>query len=814
MCSTNILCPAGDRMSRRDKKTASSVESLHKDTIEPRPVAFKTPATAVLLLDSPEEHVLIKACEAIYGFAEEGDLNKISLTEHGALGPLSQLINHTNKMIRRNAIIGLGLMATNGLAKSILQNMDVIPAVIDRLSIEDAVIQEFGTMYLSSLSTVSCCRVQIFDNQGVPILINLLSSSDPDVQKNSLDTIYNLVQDRHICSIVIELQVLPQLLMLLTSTFNAIQHLSLKTLQAIAVCEKSQSAYRQEGVLHELLGILHNKDVIEFHGDALLVLANCMSDIESFRMIQKGGGLSIVMELLLNPKLAESQGASVKTGNMEILAIALKCIASAAQNSYIHPFLHEQNIEKVLVDLLSSAPDTVKAHGCKAFAGLSSFLPSKDLFRDLGGIHVAVRLLRNSKCPVITEYSTMGLANLTSGNQLNTMEVFNAGGHEVLVQSLQESCPSVMANSLAILSRMAGLEAIRSEIVSLEIMPALVEPLKSEDTQILINALLCVCELAFEEGARAELREAEGLEPLVGLLRSTHLEVLRCTCMAISVCAKDEPTALEMFKFGALEILQEIAQSIKRRSKFTEFALISLLKYNVSLKYGLLGYLTTNDVITSGFYDTGKVNFCQKFLTLEELCLEPMNQRRPVIVVNAIEVCDEVQQKDEAQTEPGHDRNRKVMDDISLPLLVKEVKESIEPLNEQQEQYVALARLVAEITGGSIAKDQLDTFPWLQHLDELRCKMRCNLIPIGMISKGFHCHRAILFKYLADVIGLRCTLVRGDYNRSWNEVLLHKGDTCTKENFSQPCCYIVDLMHQPGTFLEADSTAALEYESL
>lgn len=116
--------------------------------------------------------------------------------------------------------------------------------------------------------------------------------------------------------------------------------------------------------------------------------------------------------------------------------------------------------------------------------------------------------------------------------------------------------------------------------------------------------------------------------------------------------------------YRALEILQDITQSITRRSKFTEFALISVLKYNVSVKYSLLGYLATTDVITFGFYDAGKVcvcfrkrndkigsllmisntheylhqtGFCQKVLTLEELCMEPVNQLRPVIVVNAIE---------------------------------------------------------------------------------------------------------------------------------------------------------------------------------
>ncbi|XP_061660837.1 armadillo repeat-containing protein 3-like isoform X5 [Syngnathoides biaculeatus] len=744
------LRPRRDRMGRRDKKNVTSQASLHNDTIETRRVAFKTPATAVLLLRAPEEDILIKACQAIYEFAEEGDLSKVYLMEHGALEPLSQLITHSNNKIRRNALIGLGVMATNGTARTALQNMDVIPSIIDKLSLDDIIVHEFGTLCLSCLSTESCCKVQIIDNNGLPVLINLLSSSDPDVQKNSLDTIYNLVQD-----------------------------------------------------------------LIDLHMETLMVFSNCMSDLDSFRVIQNGGGLSTLMDLLLTPKVSESQAALLKNSNIEIQAVAVKCIANAAQNSDLHPFLHEQKIEKVLVDVLSGGSDNVKAYGCQAFAALSSFSPSKHLFRDLGGIPVVVRLLK-SKIPEIIEYATQGLAKLTSGVQLNTMAVFYARGPEILVQRLQDTCPKVLANSITILGRMAGQEAIRCKVVSEGLMRALVEPLKSADIQVLISALLCICELAFEEDARAKLRGADGLEPLVSLLRSSHMEVLRCTCMAISVCAKDEPTALEMCKFGALEILQDITQSINRRSKFTEFALISLLKYNLSLKYGLLGYLATTDLITNGLYDAGKVGFCQKLLTLEELCKEPINQRRPVIVVNAIEMSDDGQQKDEAQSECSQERNRILMDDISLPLLVKEVKESIEPLIEEQEQYIALAstRFVSEIMGGAIEKEELDTFAWLQHLDELRCKLQRNVIPIGMISKGFLCHRALLFKYLSDSIGLRCTLVRGDYNRAWNEVLLHKGEPCSNENFSQPCCYIVDLMHQPGTLLEADSSAALEYESL
>ncbi|XP_054621016.1 armadillo repeat-containing protein 3 [Dunckerocampus dactyliophorus] len=800
-------------MVRRNRRNNTDSESSSRATFESLRVEFKTPATAVLLLGSPEEDILIVACEAIYEFAEEGDANKVNLMELGALEALGQLINHSNKIIRRNAIIGLGVMATNSTVRSTLQNINVIPSIIGRLSLDDTAIHEFGTLCLSCLSTEPCCKLQIVDNKGLPLLLKLLSNSDPDVQKNSLETIYNLVEDEQICPALMELRGISNLLLLLKSAFSIIQLLALKTLHKLAAkCKDTQSTFREEAAFDIFINILNDKDLTDLHAETLQVLAYCMSDIESFKVIQDTGGIATLTELVLTTKLSEGNSTSLKCSNNEIPSLAVNCIARAAQNSDLHQFLHDQKVEKVLVDFLSSgANDGAKTYACEAVATLSSFLPSKDVFRDLGGIPAVVRLLK-AKSSVIRDHVIQTLANLTSGNSLNTMAVYKAGGHKMLVLRLSDTCPKLVANSVAILGRMAAQEEIRCKVISQGVVPALVDPLKSTDTEVLISTLLCICELAFEEEAREKLQSAGCLEPMVSLLRSSHMEVLRCACMAVSVCAKDEPTALEMCHFGALEILQEINLSINRRSKFTEYALISLLKYNLSLKYRLLGYLTTGDTITNGFYDTGKVWFGQKVLTLEELSMEPIDEERPVIVINS-NVSDEAQQKNEAQSQSSQERNSS-MDDVSLQFLVKEVKESELLLKNEEEQYAALAWYVSAAMGGAIEREELDTFAWTQHLDELKHQVECNVIPIGMIRKGIHCHRALLFKYLADCIGMRCTLVRGEYNRAWNEVLIYKGDSSSNENSSQPCCYIVDLMHQPGNLLEVNSPAASDYQSL
>nr|XP_057915361.1 armadillo repeat-containing protein 3-like isoform X2 [Doryrhamphus excisus]XP_057915362.1 armadillo repeat-containing protein 3-like isoform X2 [Doryrhamphus excisus] len=669
---------------------------------------------------------------------------------------------------------------------------------------------EFGTLCLSCLSTEPSCKLNIVDNKGLPLLLKLLSNSDPDVQKNSLETIHNLADDEQICTVLMELGGICHLLVLIKSPFAVIQHLALRTLHKMAAkCKDTQSTFREEEAFDIFIAILYNKDLTDLHAETLKVLANCMSDAESFKVILNAGGIAMLTEFVLMPKLSEGNSSSGKSGHNEIQSMAVNCIARAAQNSDLHQFLHDQKVEKVLVDFLScAANDIAKTYGCEAVAALSSFLPSKDVFRDLGGIPVVVRLMKG-KSTVIRDLVIQTLANLTSGNHLNTMAVFKAGGHKMLVPRLCDACPKLVANSVAILGRMAAQEEIRCKVISQGVVAPLVEPLKSTDTEVLISTLLCICELAFEEEARAKLLSAGGLEPLVSLLHSGHMEVLRCACMAISVCAKDEPTAMEMCHFGALEILQEINLSINRRSKFTEYALVSLLKYNLSLKFGLLGYLTTGDVITKGFYDTGKVWFGQKVLTIEELSMEPINQERPVIVVQSNEI-DEAQEKNEAQSSPESNR----IDDVSLQFLIKEIQESELLLKDEEEQYAALAWYVSAAMGGPIEREDLDAFAWLQHLAELKLQVKSNVIPIGMIRKGIHCHRALLFKYLADYFGLRCTLVRGEYNRAWNEVLIYKQDPSGDENSSQPCCYIVDLMHQPGRLLEVNSPAASDYQSL
>ncbi|RVE76663.1 hypothetical protein OJAV_G00011050 [Oryzias javanicus] len=767
-------------------KSRKDSEPLSKEKFGLISIESKSPETAVLLLNSPEEDVVVRACEAIFTFAEKGDENKVSLLGPGALDPLIRLLSHASRAVRRGAVTALGSMAVNSDVKKALRKFNAIPSLLLKLSPEEeTVVHEFATLCLSHLSKDFTCKAQIFDGDGLPPLIQLLSSPDPDVQKNSVEVIYNLVQDYKSRLAFHELGGIPSLLELLRSDFPVIQHLALRTLQSVTTDPDSRHTFREQQGFERLMDVLSNADFHDLHAEALQTLSNCLSDSQTVKLVHKSRGVARLVQFLQTPNAPDVQSAAVD------------CLTKVAQSPESLRLLHEEEIEKVLAELLSVEDVSVKTSACQAVAAMSFHPDSKDVFRDLGVVPTLTQLLRRDSLK-LRAAATRALCGLSHGDPLNALSIFNTGGHELLVRQLYETCPKTVASSAATLHNMAAQEAVRSSILSHGAMRALAETLRSKDTAVLLSSSLCVAELACEEDARAELRRAGGLEALVRLLHSQHQELLKNACFAVKVCAGDEPSAVEMCRLGALEVLQEMTRSERHRNAFSELALNSLLKSNLSVKYSLTGRLAATDIITSGFYDPGKARTGHRVLTLEELIEQPLNQHRPVFAVF---------------TGTGQ-RNDESADDGVLQMLIKEAKENVVPLTTEKEQYAALARLVSEAMGGARAEDHLHEFPWTLHLSELKFHLQSNVVPIGSIRKGIYCHRALLFKCLSDCIGLSCSLVRGDYNRAWNEVVLFDEDPSNTQRTPRRSRFILDLMHEPGRLLGVDTPAALQYQTI
>ncbi|XP_068529845.1 armadillo repeat-containing protein 3 isoform X2 [Anas acuta] len=844
---------------------------------DPLLIESKTAATVVLMLSSPEEEVLAKACDAIYKFASKGDENKVTLLGLGAVEHLYKLISHEDPIVRRNAMMVFGIMASNHDVKKLLRELDVTNALLSHLvPEEDVVIHEFATLCLAQMAVEYTTKVQIFEQGGLEPLIRLLDSPDPDVKKNSVECIYLLVQDFQSRAAVSELNVIPPLLELLKSEYPVIQLLALQTLEVISKDRETRIILGENQGLDCLLKILETNEFNDLHVEALAVLGNCLEDVHAMQLIQQTGGLK---------KLLSFVGDSTVP---DIQKNAAKAIAKAAYDSENRKILNEEEVENCLINLLEIDNDGVKVAASQAISAMCENLSSKRVF-GLQGIPQLVELL-SSNNEEVKEAAVIALANLTTASHSNSSTVAEAEGIEPLVKTLNAQRDGAVANAAAVLTNMAMQEPLRLSIQSHGAMSALAEPLRSTNSQVQSRAALLVAALGCDADARAELRNAGGLGPLVELLHSKNKEVRRNACWAVMVCASDELTAVELCRLGALDILEEINLSTGRKNNFSEAALEKLLDNNLSQKYSQMGYLSSSNIITDGFYDYGQIKPGIKLLSLEELSMQELTDRRATIFINAkpqedVLAVEEKPQNssyeqttlspvsrkssrekssllvspvEEKQEPPGRRSSfsksssrekglrkgkgkkeeekmidvtqviSKVQDEINqenaqwqappdfiLLDYINDASKTILPLTTTREQVVALAQFVADKMGGAIEKEKLHDFSWELHISEIEYELKSNVVPIGKVKKGTFYHRALLFKVIADRIGIGCSLVRGEYNRAWNEVkLVDDSPQGVTGLLLPPQEYIVDLMFEPGFLMKQGSAEADQYKRI
>ena len=79
--------------------------------------------------------------------------------------------------------------------RSLRKKGDSIQCFVNLLNPEeDTVVHEFAALGLSSMAAEFSSKITIYEQNGLEPLIGCLSSHDPDVQKNSIETITLLLQ--------------------------------------------------------------------------------------------------------------------------------------------------------------------------------------------------------------------------------------------------------------------------------------------------------------------------------------------------------------------------------------------------------------------------------------------------------------------------------------------------------------------------------------------------------------------------------------------------------------------------------------------
>ncbi|KAG4954862.1 Serine/threonine-protein kinase CTR1 [Glycine soja] len=221
---------------------------------------------------------------------------------------------------------------------------------------------------------------------------------------------------------------------------------------------------------------------------------------------------------------------------------------------------------------------------------------------------------------------------------------------------------------------------------------------------------------------------------------------------------------------------------------------------SVSYRLWVSGCLSYTDKISDGFYNILGMN---PYLWVMCNDVEEEGKRLPTLM--ALKAAEPSDTSIEVVLFDRHEDSR-----------LKELQDKAQELYSASENALVLVeklgKLVAICMGGSFPVEQGDLHKrWKLVSKRLRNFHQCVVLPVGSLSSGLCRHRAILFKRLADYIGLPCRIARGcrycvSDHRSSCLVKIKDDRQLSRE-------YVVDLVGEPGNIHGPDSSINGAYVS-
>ncbi|XP_005252437.1 armadillo repeat-containing protein 3 isoform X1 [Homo sapiens] len=799
------------------KKIKKEVEPPPKDVFDPLMIESKKAATVVLMLNSPEEEILAKACEAIYKFALKGEENKTTLLELGAVEPLTKLLTHEDKIVRRNATMIFGILASNNDVKKLLRELDVMNSVIAQLAPEEeVVIHEFASLCLANMSAEYTSKVQIFEHGGLEPLIRLLSSPDPDVKKNSMECIYNLVQE--------------------------LNDLHIEALAVIANCLEDMDTMvqiQQTGGLKKLLSFAENSTIPDIQKNAAKAITKAAYDPENRKLFHEQEVEKCLVALLGS----ENDGTKIA---------ASQAISAMCENSGSKDFFNNQGIPQ-LIQLLKSDNEEVREAAALALANLTTCNPANaNAAAEADGIDPLINLLSSKRDGAIANAATV-LTNMAMQEPLR----LNIQNHDIMhaiISPLRSANTVVQSKAaLAVTATACDVEA-RTELRNSGGLEPLVELLRSKNDEVRKHASWAVMVCAGDELTANELCRLGALDILEevnvsGTRKNKFSEAAYNKLLNNNLSLKYSQTGYlsssniindGFYDYGRInpgtKLLPLKELCLQEPSDLRAVLLINSKSY-VSPPSSMedksdVGYgrsISSSSSLRRSSKEKNKKNsyhFSAGFGSPIEDKSEPASGRNTVLSKSATKEKgwrkskgkkeeEKVKEEEEVMVVPkfvgegSSDKEWCPPSDPDFSMYVYEVTKSILPITNIKEQIEDLAKYVAEKMGGKIPKEKLPDFSWELHISELKFQLKSNVIPIGHVKKGIFYHRALLFKALADRIGIGCSLVRGEYGRAWNEVMLQNDSRKgVIGGLPAPEMYVIDLMFHPGGLMKLRSREA------
>ena len=335
---------------------------------------------------SPNVEVQCNAVGCITNLATHED-NKAKIARSGALGPLTRLAKSKDMRVQRNATGALLNMTHSGLSplnsigvRSLtviddnrvqLVNAGAIPVLVQLLTSADVDVQYYCTTALSNIAVDAGNRKRLAQTEPrlVQSLVHLMDSSSPKVQCQSALALRNLASDEKYQLEIVKSKGLPPLLRLLQSSYLPLILSAVACIRNISIHPLNESPIIDAGFLKPLVELLGSTDNEEIQCHAISTLRNlAASSDRNKQLVLEAGAVQKCKELVLGVPLSVQ---SEMTAAIAVLALS----------DELKSHLLNLGVFDVLIPLTDSESIEVQGNSAAALGNLSSKGSDKSCLR-------------------------------------------------------------------------------------------------------------------------------------------------------------------------------------------------------------------------------------------------------------------------------------------------------------------------------------------------------------------------------------------------------------------------------------------------
>lgn len=333
---------------------------------------------------SPNVEVQCNAVGCITNLATHEE-NKAKIARSGALGPLIRLAKSKDMRVQRNATGALLNMTHSGGCdirgqtiecgfpsdhalpiddnRQQLVNAGAIPVLVQLLSSSDVDVQYYCTTALSNIAVDSANRKRLAQTESrlVQSLVHLMmDSSTPKVQCQAALALRNLASDEKYQLEIVRSKGLPPLLRLLQSSYLPLILSAVACIRNISIHPMNESPIIDAGFLKPLVDLLGSTDNEEIQCHAISTLRNlAASSDRNKELVLQAGAVQKCKDLVLRVSL-------------NVQSEMTAAIAVLALSDELKAHLLNLGVFDVLIPLTDSESIEVQGNSAAALGNLSS----------------------------------------------------------------------------------------------------------------------------------------------------------------------------------------------------------------------------------------------------------------------------------------------------------------------------------------------------------------------------------------------------------------------------------------------------------